>query len=115
MSYLNDWCNQYEVPIERITFGYDELGDHYLGMSYHKWRKDERITDIRINVILIRYRLAVMAVTWHEFCHAEKWIKDGQTDGHGDAWSRRLWRKPFLAFYSMLPAKIVFAYAKLKR
>ena len=58
--------------------------------------------------------LAYNATLWHEFCHAEKWIKDGTTDGHGIEWNKRLWRKPFLYIADMIYVPLLFAILKKK-
>lgn len=113
MDVLEKWCAEYGVDRTRIDYGFEVIGPETLGITRYQYERADRIAAIRINTILKPYPIAVMAVSWHEFCHADKWILDGTGDKHGANWWRRLWRKPFLALLDLTYTKIVFAYAKV--
>ena len=108
MGYLNTWCEQYGVDRNEITYACEDLGDHTLGVSRYRRVSGERFADVRIHECLRDYTLTRRAVSWHEFCHAERWLKTGTTDGHGSEWLKRMWREPFLAIYDIFVASIVF-------
>lgn len=48
-------------------------------------------------------------VLWHEYNHTEPWILNGTTEGHGDNWVRRMMRKPWLAFLSVVARLVIIA------
>ena len=76
---------------------------------------DPRTARIEIHQIFKGYPLAIKSVAWHEFCHAEKWFKDGKTDGHGSAWRDRMWRKPFLCLLNYTYTSLLYWKLKLER
>lgn len=108
MGYLKNWCEKYGVERDLLTYGCEDLGDRTLGVSRYRRYEGERYADIRIHECLKDCSLTRMAVTWHEFCHSERWLKTGTTDGHGSEWLKRMWRQPFLALYDIFVSSIVF-------
>ena len=41
------------------------------------------------------YPFAWHSIAWHEFCHAEPWVKDNVAQGHSLPWVKRILRKPW--------------------
>ena len=80
---IRKWCIEYKIDCDDIIPIYQWIDEHTLGITYFK--RDIvgcRICDIKITDVFMDYEIASKAVLWHEFCHAEKWLKDGKTDGH---------------------------------
>lgn len=112
---LIDWCEEYNISNdivfklvdgEYIYYEFDGKLTKCLALTYYK-----KTENIRWNYIEILNRMTneflATSVLWHEFCHCEPWIEDGISEGHGDKWLRRLWRKPLYAIGQWL-AKIVY-------
>lgn len=110
---IRKWCIEYKIDCDDIIPIYQWIDEHTLGITYFK--RDIvgcRICDIKITDVFMDYEIASKAVLWHEFCHAEKWLKDGKTDGHGNAWNGRLCRKPILFILDYIYTQILFAIVK---
>lgn len=104
-----DWCREYEIDYEDIQLVYTNRlkPKNMLGLTTFKYDTfGNRYCIVEIDDVLKNDFLRV-SVMWHEFCHTEPWIKDGISDGHGDNWLRRLWRKPIYAIGQWL-AKVVY-------
>lgn len=122
-STIQSWSDQYGVNADDITTEYFDLGAHVLGLTTFKYDKTtvlpdgkyRRIALIQIHELLKGESLAVKCVLWHEFCHAEKWLKDGTSDGHSSGWSDRCWRKPILFLLDCTYTNFVFWRAKAKK
>lgn len=116
---LIDLCNEYDVPKYRVHadyMNYEQLLGRNLGMTWSKYNDEgETAAQIGISIWLCRHSLAARSVLWHEFCHAESWIKDHQQQGHGDKWRRRVMRKPFLYFVSCTWTQLIYAIEEAKR
>lgn len=84
------------------------------GITYFEGSK-ERSARILINESLLDMPLSLRASTWHEICHAEPWIKEGRTDGHGMEWLDRLFRHPFLALWNLTIEKILTINTKRRK
>ena len=95
-DWLDYWCYSYNVSKGCIDAKFMKL-HKLLGITsydyvfYHK----KRIAKIEIKEYLRIHPFACKSVCWHEFCHAEVWIRDGYTDGHSTAWVKRMLRKPW--------------------
>ena len=107
--HLNKWCVEYDIEVCNIEPCItDRLKEfNYLGLTTFKYDTfDIRYCIIEISDV-IKNEFLFTSVLWHEFCHCEPWIKDGISDGHGDKWLRRLWRKPVYAISQWI-AKLVY-------
>lgn len=100
------WTIEYDVP-GTIEVYYEDLGRKLEGITYYS--KD--LAKIYINNRFAEHEIAVTGVLWHEYCHAEKWLKDKTTDGHSSAWYKRLMRKPIYALYSFY-ATLLFTFVR---
>ena len=110
---IREWCREYGITDDVIYPSYHWIDEHTLGITYFKHDIVQcRICNIRITDVFKDYELASKSVLWHEFCHAEVWIKEGKTDGHGSAWNGRLWRKPILFILDYIYTQILFAIVK---
>ncbi len=111
---IKEWSTQYGVDHTKIQSCYSNLGNHLLGLTSYPSR-DPRTARIQVHEFFEDYPLASKSVLWHEYCHAEKWLKDGRTDGHGSAWLGRCWRKPLLTILDLFYTQILFIKYKLKK
>lgn len=108
---IEGWCDEYGTDASRIMTQYSNLGQHLMGLTTFKHNeKGECTALIDVHTCLEDHPLAVKAVAWHEYCHAEAWVADGQTEGHGDKWNSRRWRKPVLVILDIFYAKVLFAF-----
>lgn len=95
-SLINQWCREYEIPIWRISCKFFKLHS-LLGItsfSYYNFN-EYPIADIEIKEYLKDYPFAWQSIAWHEFCHAESWVKYNIAQGHSTAWVKRMLRKPW--------------------
>lgn len=118
---ITPWAKEYGVDEEGLcTYWSDALGKHTLGRCNYLYGDrlpdgtTRRVARIDVTDLFEPYHLATKAVLWHEFCHAEKWVKDGTSDGHGKAWNVRCWRKPLLMLLDLTYTKVLFALCKRK-
>lgn len=113
---IKEWCNEYNLNLNDIMVEYSWIDSHTLGKTspradYSPYRRWSKIT---ITDVFKDYDIASKTVLWHEFCHAEVWIKEGKTEGHGDRWVGRLWRKPLLALSDYIYTNILFLFLRHK-
>lgn len=111
-EYIKEWGREYDVDPSRITVQYNTIDDKYMGLTTFSHSGALCIAKIDINKVFEDRALAAKCVLWHEFCHAELWVKEGKSDGHGDGWMKRHWRKPVLALLDYVYAKVLFAFLK---
>lgn len=112
---IREWRREYCITEDVIYPTYRWIDEHTLGVTYFKSDIIQcRICDIIITDVFKDYELASKAVLWHEFCHAEIWIKYGKTDSHSSAWNGRLWRKPILALLDYIYTQILWLCVKNK-
>ena len=111
---VEEWGKEYGVYYDDIHPTYTWIDNHTLGVTLFKsgYNYIDRSCIIKITDVFIDHPVASKAVLWHEFCHAEVWIKDGKTEGHGDKWNGRLWRKPILALLDTFYTQILFMFLK---
>ena len=94
-SLLDYWRYCYNVPKGCIFIKFSKLYK-LLGVTTFKTDKSKNnIAQIELKAHLMNYPFACKSVCWHEFCHAEVWVRDGYTDGHSTAWVKRMLRKPW--------------------
>lgn len=113
---IKEWCNEYGLNPECISVEYKWINNHTLGICYFKWGAKQlgRCSIVYITDVFSNYTLASKAVLWHEFCHAELWITEDESEGHSDRWVGKLWRKPILFILDCIYTKILFAFVKHK-
>ena len=111
---IEEWSAQYGVDHTSIQSRFSNLGKHLMGVTCYPLTVD-RTAKIQVHEFFEDYPLAAKSVLWHEYCHAEKWIKDGKMDGHGTAWLGRCWRKPILTILDMLYTPILFIRYRTKK
>lgn len=102
MDYIKQWCAEYDVPpdIEVHPDNPPHLPKDVLGQTWARTASDgHRYSVIDVQQCIPRDSMTYHALLWHEFCHAERWLKDGTKDQHNEAWHNRLWRRPVLAFW----------------
>ena len=87
-KYLDQWIEEYQVPGTITLFVDDKL----VPLGITTFSKDH--CDIFLKAELTTSRFAFNGVLWHEFCHAEIWLKEGRTEGHTTPWVKRMLRKP---------------------
>ena len=93
-DWLDEWCYCYNVD-KNILANFFNL-ENKLGITY--FEEDaikKRFAFIEIKAYIRNYPFACKSVCWHEFCHAEVWVRDGYTDDHSTAWIKRMLRKPW--------------------
>ena len=78
-----DWCIQYGVPEDRVSFEYAELGFGISGLT--TWWPVSRRIKIQIAPYLEGHGIVEEEALWHEFCHAEDYWQNGSS-GHGQRW-----------------------------
>lgn len=94
-DWLDEWCYNYDVPKGYIGATFMKL-HKLLGVTSFSYNEEkDNIAQIEIKEYLRNYPFACKSVCWHEFCHAEVWVRDGYTDGHSTAWVKRMLRKPW--------------------
>ncbi len=102
MKSIQKWCKEYNVPFKfddgfLIKVQIIELDKHKLGnCKYYK----ERVRNACVISISDKFRehyFLFDCILWHEFCHAEYYLKTGDSDHHSEGFHRRQWRKPILA------------------
>ncbi len=52
---------------------------------------------ITISNKFTKYPFLFKSILWHEFCHAEHYLKTGDSDHHSEGFHKRQWRKPVYA------------------
>lgn len=110
---LEEWKTEYGLERYAICFEYADLDGTLMGLHTPKRMLDgERFSLIQIDSVFKNSEFCCKCVLWHEFCHAEKWLKDGKTDGHGSEWNGRLWRKPLLYIGDGLIVPFVYPFLK---
>ena len=103
-EYLKEWCKEYSIDFYNLISEYRDLGKSTLGLTTFKreYGISNRIAIISINTRLEKHPFLTTPVLWHEFCHAEVWIKEGKSDGHSDKFTSRMLRKKLLWFLDVL-------------
>lgn len=102
---MDRWCAEYGIERSMIKESYAWIDKHTMGQTICK----SGHCVVIVTSIFQDRPIAARAVAWHEFCHAEKWLRDGSSDGHGLQWLKRLWRKPILFLLDFTYCNIVFA------
>ena len=118
MKWIDLWCKEYDIEDpETIDAVYDWINDETIGLCTFHYGDAHmpRWCWIQITDVFKGYPLVTKCVLWHEFCHAEIWIKEGRSDGHGWEWNKRLWRKPILYILDNTYTKLLFAILKSHR
>lgn len=104
---IDEWYKRYGIDRDDVLWRYGLFDKPktmgrttYLNQHYaviHRWAV------IWISETFRNRPLMTKAILWHEFCHAEQWIKHGMSDHHGVGFLRRQLRKPvlFLLDYSV--------------
>ena len=114
---LKKYCDEYGIDFEDITYDYESkrtLGD-YLGICRYKRRADQsRYCQIGVLNIFVPDVMATDIIAWHEFCHAERWIRDGINDGHTMPWVKRVMRKPFKFILGECYLLIAYIYRSIR-
>lgn len=113
-EYIEKWKKEYSIEQATITASYKWINSHTLGLTHHKNDVNGRYNTIDITDVFENHSIASIAVLWHEFCHAEVWIKEGVSDGHSNRWVGRCWRKPILYLLDLIYTKILFEICKHK-
>lgn len=91
---LDYWEYDYCVPKE-ILADFTILKDKLGITKFYKYDNGDYWSYIYIKEYLKVHPFAYTSVLWHEFCHAEVWVRYGYTDGHSTAWVKRMLRKPW--------------------
>lgn len=90
---LTEWCCRYGVEPDEVGFGgYFKMPGDYMGRCFlrHPCR-------VEISKVFKDWPFWAKVVLWHEYIHAEAYIKDEYTGGHfGWPFFGRIIRKPFL-------------------
>ena len=86
---ISDWQKEYDTP------GYIEVIDMELKsvLGYTIFHKD--LASIRMNNVLLGSVFAYTSTLWHEYCHAELWLKGSKNPGHTNKWIKLMARKPW--------------------
>lgn len=111
-SMVENFCDEYGVDSSRISIDYGELDKNTLGLCSFMRLGSECHSLITISRRLKAYPLYTKATVWHEFCHAEVWVRDGYSDGHSTAFGKRLFRKPFLWLIDVWTSKLAWIYIR---
>ena len=111
---IEKWGKEYNVNYDYIHPTYTWIDKHTIGVTLFKSEvnKKDRSCIIKITCVFINHPIASKAVLWHEFCHAEVWIKEGKTEGHGDKWIGRLCRKPLLTLLDGVYTHLLFMFLR---
>ena len=96
---------EYGISEGMIALSYEDLGPHTLGTTKYL---DDGSADVIIHERLRDFPLTRESVAWHEFCHAEHYIRTGTSDHHEYTFYLRLLRKPLLAAWDLIGAKLIF-------
>ena len=97
---LKKWCEEYGINPETVHWcGYKDLNGttmgecHYMCKPYHHpWYYCEIYLDIKWKNRPLGW--LEESVIWHEYCHAEAYLEDGESDAHNDHWRDLRKRKP---------------------
>lgn len=113
---IEEWGKEYDVNCEYVEPTYTWISKNTMGLTSFRVKPDTKLRGcfIKITDVFIDYPFASKSVLWHEFCHAEVWIKEGKTEGHNDKWNGRLWRKPLLALSDYIYTNILFLFVRHK-
>jgi len=101
---VDKWMEEYEVP--GIINVVKEKMEGMLG--YTTFRTN--LSELHINEKIFSSSFALDSILWHEFCHAEPWLKYGRTEGHSTEWYKRMIRKPLYCIgcaYAQIYYKVV--------
>lgn len=93
---ISHWCKEYNISVYIIDSKFSKL-HKLLGLtSFSYWEFNKiPVANIEIKEYLKDYPFAWQSIAWHEFCHAEPWVKYNITQGHSTAWVKRMLRKPW--------------------
>ena len=100
---LVKWCKHHHIAPGLLSFeGYtNELPEDIGGRCYYFETESRRTASIQIPE-KIRYHCMLCRIAlWHEFCHAELFIKKGLT-GHILRWYLLVLRKPHMFIGQLL-------------
>lgn len=119
VNILHQFCKEYDVDISKVSIEFDNeimTDEHTLGTTYHHtdYVNHCYFSVIFINNHLSKLPLSCRSTVWHEFCHAEKWVKEHVMDGHGIEFQKRVYRKPLLGFYSEVVSRIIWVFVRLR-
>ena len=90
---LKKWCEEYGIDPDKVRwYGYKYLGDKTMGscaeypnlwcsISLHEKWKNRPLGLLEESVI------------WHEYCHAEAYLEDGDPNGHDEVFKSKRKRK----------------------
>lgn len=94
---LVQWCKRYDIKVGRVSFdGYTScLPSDIGGRCYYYYMDYQRNARIKIHEKIKNRCFLTKVALWHEFCHAELFIKKGET-GHNYKWYLKTIRKPIL-------------------
>lgn len=116
--YIAEFGKEYDVPTNRIWIefmGTEQLGKDILGMTWFKHNEDRQtICKIGVSSLLSRHTYSCRSVAWHEFCHAESWIKYERAEQHGKEWRKRVMRKPILYILGTFISGVMYHYERLR-
>lgn len=92
---LDAWATVYGIDPRKITFvGYENLdsGGHFVlgSCAYYPDHCRIRLGDHYVDRKL---GFLEMCVLWHEYCHAEAYLEDMISDGHGKVFKEKRKRK----------------------
>ena len=96
-TYVLKWSVEYGIGIGDIRFGgyTRKLPDDIGGRCYYFLFDGERNATIYIPERIIGKHCLCKVALWHEFCHAELFIKTGRM-GHSWRWFLKTLRKPHM-------------------
>ena len=112
-----NWAKSYGVdPTGFVGLWSDEIGDNIMGLCSYHYDGARRYVKLHVTYRFKEYPLAAKCVLWHEYCHGDKWVKEGKDDpsAHGSAWKDRCWRKPILFILDYTYCKILFLKLRIK-
>lgn len=97
-----DWVIEYNCMtncVHPIIVYTDELPKGKLGNCRYMTTQctEDRYCAITISKKFRNCPYLFNSILWHEFCHAEYYLKTGDSDHHSEGFHKRQWRKPILA------------------
>ena len=86
---MSDWYDLYSVPMNLINWSWTDFDKASVMGRTHYCEGPPRWAHIEISKVFAGHGIMLRAIRWHEYCHAEPWIKYGVTDGHSVGFLRR--------------------------
>lgn len=112
------FCIEYEIPTDRIEASLKPRGqipNGWLGVTWYAYdSNNQRMGKIATVDWFTGHNIALHAIAWHEFNHANEWVINGKADGHTTPWIKRVMRKPFLFIFGEIWAGILYIYLSAK-